>query len=388
MKIAYLDTISGISGDMALGAFVSAGVKIDDLTASLNALNLTGYEIQARHIERGGIVATKVDVIISEEPNYNRHLKDIEALIDNCALSDYVKECSKKIFHEVAVAEAKVHNTSIEQVHFHEVGAVDSLVDIVGVSICLEKLGIQEIYSSPIKVGSGGYVQSQHGMLPVPTPATMEILKDYPVVLTDIPFELTTPTGAAIVKALSKGVLTTEKIKVATIGYGAGGREIEQAPNLLRVLIGELEPEYSVDEIVSLETNIDDMNPEIFPYVIEKLIAAGAHDAYMIPVVMKKSRPGILLSVLLERAKIDRILDIIFHETTTLGVRIQPIERKKLKRGQKQVKTSLGTVNAKVIFLDGKEHLRVEFEECKRLAKERGLPLIEVYQLLEHELKF
>jgi uncharacterized protein (TIGR00299 family) protein len=388
LKIAYLDTISGISGDMALGAFVSAGVTIDDLTASLNALNLTGYEIQARHIERGGIVATKVDVIISEEPHYNRRLKDIETLIDNCALSDSVKECSKKIFHEVAVAEAKVHNTSIEQVHFHEVGAVDSLVDIVGVSICLEKLGIQEIYSSPIKVGSGGYVQSQHGMLPVPTPATMEILKDYPIVLTDIPFELTTPTGAAIVKALSKGVLTTEKIKVATIGYGAGGREIEQVPNLLRVLIGELEPEYCVDEIVSLETNIDDMNPEIFPYVIEKLIAAGAHDAYMIPVVMKKSRPGILLSVLSERAKIDRILDIIFHETTTLGVRIQSIERQKLKRGQKQVNTSLGIVNAKVIFLDGKEQLRVEFEECKRLAKERGLPLIEVYQLLEHELKF
>ncbi len=297
-----------------------------------------------------------------------------------------MKERSKKIFREVAIAEAKVHNTAIEKVHFHEVGAIDSLVDIIGVSICIEKLGIQVIYSSPMKVGSGGMVKSQHGKLPVPTPATMEILKDYPVVLTDVPFELTTPTGAAIIKALSKGVLTTEKIQVSAIGYGAGGREIEQLPNILRVLIGELEPDYLSDEIVSIETNIDDMNPEIYPYVIEKLIAAGAHDAYLIPIMMKKGRPGILLSTMVERAKIERILSVVFRETTTLGVRIQPIERKKLPRSHKQVKTSFGVLSVKTVIIEGKEHLRVEFEECKRIAAEKKLPLSEVYRILEKEL--
>jgi uncharacterized protein (TIGR00299 family) protein len=327
-----------------------------------------------------------VDVIISEQPHYHRHLKDIETLIDKSDLSLNVKERAKKIFHEVAVAEAKVHNTSIEKVHFHEVGAIDSLVDIVGVSICLEKFGIQAVYSSPIKIGNGGMIKTQHGMLPVPTPATMEILKDYPVVLTDVPFELTTPTGAAIVKALSQGVLTTEKIQVSTIGYGAGGREIEQLPNLLRVLIGEIEPEYLADEIVSIETNIDDMNPEIYPYVIEKLITAGAHDAYLIPIVMKKGRPGILLSVLVERAKIERILEVVFRETTTLGVRIQPVERKKLPRSHKQMNSSFGLISVKLITVEGKEQLRVEFEECKRIASEKNIPLAEVYRILEREL--
>lgn len=386
MKIAYFDTISGISGDMTLSAFVSAGVSIDELISELQKLKLSGFELSAQHITRNGIVAVKVDVVISEQPHYHRHLKDIEILIDKSALSLNVKERAKKIFHEVASAEAKVHNSSIEKVHFHEVGAIDSLVDIVGASICLEKFGIQAVYSSPVKVGNGGMVKTQHGMLPVPTPATMEILKDYPIVLTDVPFELTTPTGAAIIKALSQGVLSTEKIQVSTIGYGAGGREIEQLPNLLRVLIGELEPEDVADQIVSIETNIDNMNPEIYPYVIEKLITAGAHDAYLIPIVMKKGRPGILLSVLVERAKIERILGIVFRETTTLGVRIQPVERKKLLRAHKQMNTSFGIVSVKVIVVEGKEQLRVEFEECKRIASEKNVPLAEVYRIFEREL--
>jgi len=386
MKIAYFDTIAGISGDMALGAFVNAGVPFDELNKELQALGIGGFELQARHIERNGMVATKVDVVISEQPNYHRHIKDIEELIDKSSFTDNVKERSKKIFREVAIAESKVHSTAIEKVHFHEVGAIDSLVDIVGVSICLEKLGIQAVYSSPIKVGSGGTVKSQHGALPVPTPATMEILKDYPILLTDVPFELTTPTGAAIIKALSQGVLTTEKIQISAIGYGAGGREIEQLPNLLRVFIGNIEPNYLADEIVSIETNIDNMNPEIYPYVIEKLISAGAHDAYLTPILMKKGRPGIILSALAERAKIDRLLDIIFRETTTLGVRIQPVERKKLPRSTRLVQTSFGTISAKVITIDGKEQLRIEFEDCKRIAAENNLPLAEVYRKLDKEL--
>lgn len=386
MRIAYFDTIAGISGDMTLGALISAGVSFDELNAELQALGIGGFELQVRHIERNGMVAIKVDVIISEQPHYHRHIKDIEELIDKSSLTQHVKERSKKIFREVAIAESKVHNTPIEKVHFHEVGAIDSLVDIVGISICLEKLGIQAVYSSPIKVGNGGTVKSQHGALPVPTPATMEILKDYPILLTDIPFELTTPTGAAIIKALSQGMLTLEKIQISAIGYGAGGRELELLPNLLRVFIGNLEPNYIADEVVSIETNIDNMNPEIYPYVIEKLISAGANDAYLIPILMKKGRPGIILAALAERANIDRILEIFFRETTTLGVRIQPVERKKLPRGIKQVQTHFGIVSAKVIIVDGKEQLRVEFEECKRIASEKNLPLGEVYRKLENEL--
>jgi hypothetical protein len=386
MNIAYFDTLAGISGDMTLGALVSAGVPFDELNNELRALGVGGFELQARHIERNGMVATKVDVVISEQPHYHRHLKDIEELIDTSSLSENVKNRSKKIFREVAIAESIVHNTAIEKVHFHEVGAIDSLVDIIGVSICLEKLGVQAVYSSPVKVGSGGMVKSQHGALPVPTPATMEILKGYPIVLTDIPFELTTPTGAAIIKALSQGMLTMEKIQISAVGYGAGGREIEQLPNLLRVFIGTLDLNYLADEIVSLETNIDDMNPEIYPYVIEKLMSAGAHDAYMIPIVMKKGRPGIILSALVERSKIDRYLDILFRETTTLGVRIQPIERKMLPRSTKQVQTSFGIVSVKVIVLEGQEQLRAEFEECKRIAAENKLPLAAVYRRLEKEL--
>ena len=386
MKIAYFDTIAGISGDMTLGALVSAGVSFDELNKEIHALGIGGFELQARHVECNGMVATKIDVVISEQPHYHRHMKDIEELIDKSSLDAGVKERSKKIFNEVAIAESKVHNTTIEKVHFHEVGAIDSLVDIVGVSICLEKLGIQAVYSSPIKVGSGGTVKSQHGALPIPTPATMEILKDYPVVLTDIPFELTTPTGAAIIKALSHGVVTTEQIRISSIGYGAGQRDFEQLPNLLRVFIGYIDPKYLADEIVSMETNIDNMNPEIYPYVIEKLLSAGAHDAYLIPIIMKKGRPGIILSVLAERSKIDLLQDIIFHETTTLGVRIQPVERKKLPRSSKQVQTSFGIVSAKAITIDGKEFLRVEYEECKRIAIEKNLPLDEVYRKLEKEL--
>jgi len=386
MKTAYFDTISGISGDMTLGAFISAGISIDELIFELQKLKLKGFELSTHHVIRNGIVAVQIEVVICEQPHYHRYLKDIETIIDKSDLSLRVKENSKKIFNEVAVAEAKVHNTSIDRVHFHEIGAIDSIVDIVGAAICLEKLDIQVVYSSPVKVGNGGTVNTQHGMLPVPTPATMEILRGYPIILTDVPFELTTPTGAAIVKALSQGVLTTEKIQVSSIGYGAGSREIGQLPNLFRILIGEIEPHYLSDEIVSIETNIDDMNPVIFPYIIEKLLAAGAQDAYLIPIVMKKGRPGILLSVLLERVKIYKILEIIFCETTTLGVRIQPVERKKLERTKKQVNTSFGVISVKVITVEGKKQLRAEFEECKRIALDKNMPLVEVYRILEREL--
>ena len=384
--IIYFDTIAGISGDMTLGALVSAGMPFDVLKDELAKLGLHGFELQASHVERSGIVATKIDVVVSQQPSYHRHLKDIQAIIDQSLLAESVKDRAKRIFMEVARAEAKIHGSTIEKIHFHEVGAIDSLVDIVGTSIGIEHLKIDQVYSSPVKVGGGGFVNSEHGKLPIPTPATMEILKDYPIVLTDIQNELTTPTGAAIIKALSKGTLSLAQLKTSAIGYGAGSKDFEGIPNLLRVMIGTIDEGYETDAVVMVETNIDDMNPEIYPYVIERLIEAGAHDAFVLPALMKKGRPGMLLSIIAERGKLDSVLGVIFKETTTLGVRILPVERRKLSRSSRYVQTSLGVVKAKVVVNEGKERLVPEFEECKRIAQEKNLPLKDVYKIIEREL--
>ncbi len=387
MRIAYLDTIAGISGDMTLGAFLDAGVTLDRLIGELARLRLSGFELTAQHIKRSGISAIKADVVISEAPKYHRHFADIAAIIDKSELSASIRERAKKIFLEVAVAEAKIHESTVEKIHFHEVGAIDSLIDIVGTAICLEELKIDRVYTSPVKVGSGGTVNTQHGAMPVPTPATLEILKGYPIILTDIPFELTTPTGAAIVKALSSGTLSSEQISVQSIGYGSGSRDIPQIPNLLRLIVGELAAPSDRDEVISIEANIDDMNPEIYPYVIEKLLNAGALDAFLTSVVMKKGRPGVLMTVLAEHIKMDSLLAILFRETSTLGVRIHHLERRKLTREQRKLETSLGPVIAKAVVVDGRELLIPEFEECKRLAAEKNLPLREVYRILESEFR-
>jgi len=386
MRIAYLDTLAGISGDMTLGAFLSAGVQLDRLIEELRKLNLSGYELSASHIVRNGIGATKIDVVISEAPAYHRHLSNINAIIDRSSLSKTVQDSAKKIFYELALAEAAVHSSTIEKVHFHEVGAIDSIVDIVGTAICLEEMGIERVFTSPVKVGSGGTVNTQHGTMPVPTPATLEILKGYPIVLTEIPYELTTPTGAAIVKALSAGTLPFEQVRVRSIGYGAGTRELQAIPNLLRLVIGDIADDKERDEVLSIETNIDDMNPEILPYVVEKLMGAGALDAFLTPIIMKKGRPAHLLTVLAGRDTMDSMLGILFRETSTLGVRIHQMERRKLPRTQRHVQTSLGTVIVKSVTVEGRERLIPEFEECKRLATEKNIPLTEVYRILGNEL--
>ncbi len=387
MRIAYFDAFSGISGDMTLGAFISAGMPFDALVAGLSKLGVSGFELEAKHLSRNGIDAVKLDVVISDQPKYHRHLKDIEAIIDGSSLSSNVMSTSKKIFREIAAAEATVHGSTLEKVHFHEVGAIDSIVDIVGTAICLEHLKIERVYSSAVRTGSGGTIRTQHGIMPIPAPATIEILRDYPTVLTDIPFELTTPTGAAIIKALSAGVITLERLRVASIGYGAGTKEIPQIPNLLRVILGELEPSLDQDDVVSVETNIDDMNPEIVPYVIERLLAVGAHDAYTIPILMKKGRPGLLLSVLTERRKLEPVLEVVFRETTTLGVRIQPTERRKVRRESRTVTTSFGPTRVKAVVYNDVERLLPEHDECRRIATERNLPLKDVYRQLERELQ-
>jgi len=386
MRIAYFDTFSGISGDMTLGAFVSAGLPLDELSLEIQKLTLHGVELQGKHVERNGIAAIKIDVLTPHE-HHHRHLADIFRIIDASELSENVKDKAKAIFYELGKAEAHVHNTSLEKIHFHEVGALDAIVDIVGAAICLEKFSIEKCFSSPIRLGSGGFVNAAHGKLPIPVPAVVEILKDYPTELTDIPFELTTPTGAAIVKIVSSGIISKEKIITKAIGYGAGEREIPNTPNLLRVFIGELNEQFDADEVVTIETNIDDMNPEIFPYVIEKLLAANAHDAYLIPIIMKKGRPGMLLSVMANEKDIQKISEIIFRETTTLGVRIQNVGRKKVFRDARIVETSFGKMKMKVVHFEGNEKLLPEFEECKRIAVEKNIPLKGVYAALQREFR-
>jgi uncharacterized protein (TIGR00299 family) protein len=383
MKIAYFDAFSGISGDMTIAGFLNAGLDENEFLTELSKLKLSGFEIEIKKVIRSGITATKFDVIVKEKQKEHRHLSDIFEIIDASDLSEFVKQTSKKIFTNIAQAEAKIHNTTVEEVHFHEVGAIDSIIDIVGTTICIEKFKIEKIFASKIPLGSGSFTQTQHGKMPIPSPATLELLKNFPVTLTDIPFELTTPTGASIIATLAEYGLEKETIKINSVGYGAGNFDIPNQPDLLRIIIGEIPQKFNEEKLLLVETNIDDMNPEIYPYVIEKLLHSGANDAYLVPVIMKKGRPGVLLSTLVNETKLDDILKVIFTQTTTLGVRILEIRRKKLKREQKEIDTPFGKVKFKIAIIENSERLVPEFEECKRIAEEKNIPLIQVYKILE-----
>ncbi len=390
MKVAYLDTFSGLSGDMMIGALISAGLPFEYLKTELEKLDLSEYDITYRAVQKKSITAIKFDVHTEQQHHHAKHHTDIEnhhhgksyseiiKLIDGSQLSERIKTTAKKIFQVIGEAEAKIHNVKLEDVHFHEIGAIDSIIDIVGCAIGLDYFNIESVYTSIVPLGKG-FVETQHGKMPVPAPATMEILKDYPVTFLDIPFELTTPTGAGIIKALSRGLITNQKLKISLIGYGAGSKEIKEIPNLFRLLIGEFVENYSIEESFIIETNIDDMNPEFYPFVIEKLINAGAHDAYLIPVIMKKGRPGVVLSTLCENHKIDQLLDIIYKETTTLGVRILKVDRRKLQRDFETISTKFGEMKVKVIYTAGKKKFIPEFEECKKIAIEKNIPISEIY---------
>ena len=386
MKVAYFDTIAGISGDMCLGALLSAGADLNTLRAQLSKLSVGGFELDVSHVERNGIAATKVDVVVSETQHHHRHLADITDIIRHSELSQGVQERSIRIFTELAAAEARVHRTTPDHVHFHEVGAVDAIVDIVGTCLGLEQLGVGRVFSSPVKVGRQGFVSAEHGQLPVPSPATVELLRGYPLVLTEINAELTTPTGAALIKGLSDGVLSSERLVTKAIGYGSGSRDLSPTPNLLRVMIGELAGEETSDEVLVIETNIDDMIPEILPHAIGQLLRAGALDVFVVPVAMKKGRTGNLLSVLVDPARKDDVIAALFRETTTIGVRMHTVQRRKLPRTERLVSTSLGEVRVKAIVRDGKEFMQPEFDECRRLAQSSGITLLEVYLRLQREL--
>ncbi len=381
MKIAYFDCFSGISGDMILGAWVDAGLSLKDLSDALSGLSVSGFKLEQEKTERHQIMGTKIHVV-TEHEHAHRHLSDIVTILDESALSETAKEQSKQIFRRLAEAEAKVHGSTPEQVHFHEVGAVDAIVDIVGAVVGAELLGVQEIYASTLRLGTG-ITKSMHGKIPVPVPATVELLRGVPVQHTDIRAELVTPTGAAILTTLAKEFGQAPLFRTERIGYGAGTRELEEVPNLLRVQIGETREDLEEDHSVLIETNIDDMTPEITGYVMDKLLSEGAKDVYVTPVMMKKGRPGMLLSVLTDPASTTRISEVLFRETTTLGVRLSEVDRLKVHRCERTVDTAFGPVRTKVGRFGGREQAMPEFDDCARIAKERGVPILEVYRAAE-----
>jgi hypothetical protein len=380
MHIAYFDCFSGISGDMIIGALIDAGLDLHQLNEELKKLKMGGYTLNAKKTTRRGIAGTRFSVD-ADNDQVERHLKDIEEILDHSDLGDDLKDRSKAIFRELANVEAKIHNCSPEEIHFHEIGAMDSIIDTVGSLIGLKLLGIETVYASRIPVGTG-FVECDHGTLPLPAPAALELLTGIPIYASGIEKELVTPTGIIILKHVAKSFGFIPAMRIHQIGYGAGGRDLK-IPNLLRVWIGESEEkrEYEEDEVILIETNIDDMNPEFFGYTSEKLFEKGALDVFTTPIFMKKNRPGTLLSVLISSDKLDEMLSIIFAETTSLGIRLQHLERRKLPRELLTVETPFGSVRVKVSRV-GEEirNISPEYEDCKEIAATQGIPLRKVYE--------
>ena len=381
MKIAYLDCFSGISGDMMLGALLDAGLDLKKLDVELKKLNVPGFKIRSRKVVRNGISGTKFDVL-TQEQHKHRNLKDICTLIQKSKLDDDIKTSAKKAFTDLATVEAAIHHKEINEIHFHEIGAIDSIVDIVGSFIGIKLLEIEAVYASRVHLGTG-FVKCQHGTFPLPAPATLALLKNVPVYSQGIEAELVTPTGACLLKNLVKSFGPMPAMKMTATGYGAGYKELS-IPNVLRISIGETQVSYEKDEVILIETNIDDMTPENIGYVQEMLFSNGAKDVFLTSIFMKKNRPGVKLSVLIDAEKLDRMLSIVFTETTSLGVRLQYMERRKLAHEIVSVKTALGHGNVKI----GKrgndiKTLSPEYESCREIAIKKKLPFKQVY----HQVK-
>jgi uncharacterized protein (TIGR00299 family) protein len=391
LKIAYFDCFSGISGDMCLGAVVDAGVSIKELEKELKNIPISGYKLIARKIKRARFEATKVDVIQGARSKEQRAKtwKDIEQIIQISSLSQEIKQKGLKIFKRIFEAEAKVHGEIFDKVHLHELGAIDCIIDVFGTIIGLKILGIEKVYSSPINFGSG-FVKTEAGILPVPAPATAEILKQVPVYSKNISFELTTPTGAAILKELSSGFGDIPLMDIEKIGVGAGNRDFKDSPNVLRLLVGEVwtTSSYKDEKITVIETNIDDMNPQLYEYVMEQLFKAGALDVYLSQIIMKKGRPGIKLTVPCNEEQREDLMKIILKETSSIGLRFYETKRRVLQREIKTIDTEFGKVKVKFSKL-GNEILKVapEYEDCKRIAKKLHIPLIEVMGKIKKDLR-
>ncbi|HEY4741271.1 MAG TPA: nickel pincer cofactor biosynthesis protein LarC [Candidatus Acidoferrales bacterium] len=384
MKTAYFDCFSGISGDMTLGALVDAGVELSALEAELRRLSLPNWKISAQKVKRGAIFATQVKVEAAET-HHHRGLTEILRLIEQAKLPPRVADRATRIFRRLGEAEAKVHQVDIEKVHFHEVGAVDAIVDIVGSAIGFELLGIDEFACSSLDVGAGN-VNTAHGILPVPAPATAELLRGAPTYSSGIAKELVTPTGAAIATTLATRFGEMSPINLQKIGYGAGSADLAERPNVLRLLVGDavgMEKGERWDAPVNvIEANLDDMNPQLYGYFVEQALAAGALDVFSIPVQMKKNRPGVLVTMLCEPASLNKLIDLIFRETTTIGIRTHEVRRRTLEREIVAVETPLGEVRMKVSRMNGTMlNATPEYEDCRQIAAQKGIPLKQVIAL-------
>jgi hypothetical protein len=384
MRILYFDCIAGISGDMALGALIDAGADLEPIRAGLMTLPVEPFDLEVEQVESNGIRATKVDVR-TPAVGVIRTYANIRSLLDLAELPLDAKGLAQRIFRRLAEAEAMVHRRELEQVTFHEIGAVDSIVDIVGTALALSSLGVERVFASAVPTGFG-MVKTEHGSLPIPAPAVVELLRGAPMYSRGVPVELVTPTGAAILAALVEGFGELPRMRVEHVGYGAGSARLD-FPNVLRVLIGEEDREAvpgtetpAGTEIV-LETNVDDLNPELYAYVLERLFAAGAQDAWLTPIVMKKGRPAITISVLVSPQRQEAVRQVLFREAGTLGVRATSVDKQVLEREWVEVSTEHGTVRVKIASLEGKAvTLAPEFEDCARVAREAGVPLREIYE--------
>jgi len=382
MKLAYFDCFSGISGDMTLGALVDAGLPVEELRAGLGGLQMPGWELGAEKVWKNGMSATYVTVKTQDSPKH-RSLSVILDILENSMLARPVANMATAIFRKLGEAEATVHDVPIEKIHFHEVGAVDAIVDIVGACIGFHALEIEKFACSALNVG-GGTAKMAHGVLPVPAPATARLLQGLPTYSNGVQKELVTPTGAAIVATLCEAYGPQPGMKVSSIGYGAGTADLEGQPNVVRIMIGEevaaagaqtAMPGWD-EEISVIEANLDDMNPQIYGHFQERALAAGALDVYATPVQMKKNRPGVLLTVLCKPTDAEALVSMIFAETTTFGVRSHVAQRRTLPRERVHVATAYGEVRVKISRVNGQiRHVVPEFDDCRKLAVEKNVPL-------------
>ena len=383
LNIAYFDCFSGISGDMMLGALLDLGWEASELRKEAEKLKLSGWELEVKKVSKHGITGTQAK--IRDEENKPKSFFKLLEIIENSDLEDKVKEKSRSILTRIGEAESRIHGIPLSEIHLHELGGVDTLIDVVGTVSGIERLGIERIYASRVHVGKG-FIECAHAILPLPAPATLELLKDVPIYGGDVEGELATPTGAAIISSLASGFGRIPSMVTKKIGYGAGETDFP-FPNLLRVFLGTAE-EISGDAYIEnaatvIEANIDDMNPEIYPYLMEKLLEAGAKDVYFIPMHMKKNRPGILLGAIAEE-EFQEVVDVIFRETTTLGVRTHEVCRKKLAREEIWLPTRYGRVRAKLGILQGKVvNISPEYESCRELSQKSGVPLKDIYQEIQ-----
>ena len=384
MKTLIFDPFSGCAGDMISAAMVSAGLDFEKFQAELDKLPLKGFRIEKHDVERHHIAAVKIDVV-AEKTMTHRHLQDIYEIINSSGFSETIKKNAKVVFARLAGAEAKVHNSSPEKVHFHEVGAVDAIVDIVGACVGLELLGIKKIYTRPIGLGRG-IIDSAHGKIPIPSPATSELIKGFPVIFHQVEHELSTPTGTAIITTFSESLSDVTEYRIISVGYGAGSSEIEALPNFLRIFLAEEVDGLERERILQIQTNVDDLNPEFFSFLFEGLFELGANDVFSIPVQMKKNRPGTLLTVLCDPKDKDKISRFIFANSTTSGMRFNLLERAKLKRSVEIVETSYGPVSVKVYYWEGEKRYYPEYEDIKKLAFQHKISIIELNRKLQMEI--